>query len=257
MAIQITTWSPSTCDCTFQYSWDDTTSEADRVHTFFAAVKVCSFHQDLLLPPPSQPATATLAAAPDKDKHIEMIDKRLAILNEIVTRNEKRVIAEAQERADAKIAAVTAAVRTAKADADVAVVHPTIQKVLEEKAQSTINEVEITKNRMATRTSEIILQFAEILAQPFVLAAEPAYNAVLEENQRHGQTIDQLMTQFSTELTNTDGSGLKDGVKLGYSGTAPNRVLTVTTGNLLNTTKKNQFQNAINARFGTGKIVIQ
>src|SRR5687768_11012055 len=47
MAIHITRWSPDTCDCILEYSWDDATSEAERVHTPTSTVQRCTAHQPL------------------------------------------------------------------------------------------------------------------------------------------------------------------------------------------------------------------
>ncbi len=47
MAIHTTQWSPDTCDCTFEYEWDDTSSENTRVHNFKAVTKECASHAHL------------------------------------------------------------------------------------------------------------------------------------------------------------------------------------------------------------------
>ena len=47
MAINITRWSPDTCDCVIEYSWDDTVSADQRVHTLSNYVKKCSAHSIL------------------------------------------------------------------------------------------------------------------------------------------------------------------------------------------------------------------
>ena len=44
MTIKTTRYSPDTCQCVLEYTWDDTLSEADRVHSFKSIVK-CSVHQ--------------------------------------------------------------------------------------------------------------------------------------------------------------------------------------------------------------------
>lgn len=48
MAIQITRWSPDTCDCIVEYSWDDNTSEDTRIHTIANVVNRCVAHQALV-----------------------------------------------------------------------------------------------------------------------------------------------------------------------------------------------------------------
>ena len=44
MTIQITRWSPDTCDCVIDYSWDSTTSEDDRIHAHHQSIKTCTSH---------------------------------------------------------------------------------------------------------------------------------------------------------------------------------------------------------------------
>jgi len=47
MVIKITRWSPDTCDCVIEYSWDSTTTETNRIHTLDNYVKKCAFHSGL------------------------------------------------------------------------------------------------------------------------------------------------------------------------------------------------------------------
>lgn len=44
MAIKTTTWWPDTCSCCHQYTWDDSTTEDQRVHTFSGTVVMCPIH---------------------------------------------------------------------------------------------------------------------------------------------------------------------------------------------------------------------
>ena|SRR5215216_381079 len=48
MAIQTTTWSPDTCDCELQYSWDDAEPEDTRVHSISFVNRSCNSHRNLL-----------------------------------------------------------------------------------------------------------------------------------------------------------------------------------------------------------------
>lgn len=45
--LKVTRWSPDTCSCILEYSWDDTTSEDTRTHTPTAIVQRCTAHQNL------------------------------------------------------------------------------------------------------------------------------------------------------------------------------------------------------------------
>src|SRR5687768_1011115 len=44
MTTQTTRWSPDTCGCVFEYTWDDTQSEATRTHTLSNVVNKCPAH---------------------------------------------------------------------------------------------------------------------------------------------------------------------------------------------------------------------
>ena len=47
MTIKTTRYSPDTCGCVIEYSWDDTLSETNRVHTLSNYVTKCSAHSIL------------------------------------------------------------------------------------------------------------------------------------------------------------------------------------------------------------------
>lgn len=47
MVIKITQWSPDTCGCSFEYTWDDTQNEDIRTHNFKAVTKECASHAHL------------------------------------------------------------------------------------------------------------------------------------------------------------------------------------------------------------------
>jgi|SRR5215212_1109860 len=44
MATKTTRWSPDTCQCVLEYSWDDTVPENSRVHTPAAVINKCPAH---------------------------------------------------------------------------------------------------------------------------------------------------------------------------------------------------------------------
>ena len=44
MTIQRTLWSPDTCECQIEYSWDDTVPQDQRTHTISKIVRACSIH---------------------------------------------------------------------------------------------------------------------------------------------------------------------------------------------------------------------
>ena len=43
MTTQTTRWSPDTCQCELEYTWDDSVSETNRVHNF-KSISKCSVH---------------------------------------------------------------------------------------------------------------------------------------------------------------------------------------------------------------------
>lgn len=45
--INVTTWSPDTCDCKIEYEWDTEVVQEDRVHTVSRILNVCDAHKDL------------------------------------------------------------------------------------------------------------------------------------------------------------------------------------------------------------------
>ena len=55
--IHTTTWSPDTCDCKFEYDWDDTLTPEQRVNTVSKVIQTCSTHQIIKLNPNSHFST--------------------------------------------------------------------------------------------------------------------------------------------------------------------------------------------------------
>lgn len=45
MVIKITSWTPDTCECQLQYSWDSDAPGDQRTHTFVGASKICDAHK--------------------------------------------------------------------------------------------------------------------------------------------------------------------------------------------------------------------
>jgi len=44
--MKVTRWSPDTCDCIFEYEWDDT--QATITHSFKKAIHLCNHHKALV-----------------------------------------------------------------------------------------------------------------------------------------------------------------------------------------------------------------
>lgn len=68
MAIQTTRWSPDTCQCVIEYTWDDTVPEDSRVHSLGAYRTKCSLHTALS---DSSAYTEVAEQNPRKNKIIE------------------------------------------------------------------------------------------------------------------------------------------------------------------------------------------
>ncbi len=47
MVLKTTRWSPDTCDCVIEYTWDNTVPQDQRVHTVSNVVRTCSAHSVL------------------------------------------------------------------------------------------------------------------------------------------------------------------------------------------------------------------
>ena len=89
------------------------------------------------------------------------------------------------------------------------------------------------------------------------------YDSSLEENRRKNGTIGELLDKAAAEFAETDPESgaitLKKNIDVSWtwSGTAPNRIMTITiTGITLTNQRKNQIQNFLNNRFGVGKVII-
>jgi hypothetical protein len=87
------------------------------------------------------------------------------------------------------------------------------------------------------------------------------WNIINEENPRKNVAFQHLVDNFPAQLSNTGAAGgtLKSGISFGfsYSGTAPNRVLTVTfTGITLTNQQRTSIQNTLNTKFGAGKVLL-
>lgn len=45
--MNVTRWSPDTCECVLEYDWDPAAGEDDRVHTHHASVRTCPAHDGI------------------------------------------------------------------------------------------------------------------------------------------------------------------------------------------------------------------
>lgn len=96
------------------------------------------------------------------------------------------------------------------------------------------------------------------------LASDTArWNAVFEENPRKNNALQHVLDNSPVAaLFDTTAEGarvLKNNItfNFSFSGTAPNRVLTISfSGISLTTNQKNTIQSALNTRFGSGKVLV-
>lgn len=89
------------------------------------------------------------------------------------------------------------------------------------------------------------------------------WNAVFDENPRKNQGLQHILDNSPTNaLYDIAANGQRQlkpalGLVVSFSGTAPDRVLTLSfTGITLTQTQKNTIQSALNTRFGAGKVLI-
>jgi hypothetical protein len=92
-------------------------------------------------------------------------------------------------------------------------------------------------------------------------ADQTAYNTVFDENPRKNIALQTALDNGPNTLYDMNGTQrvLKPAVGYNYSwsGTAPDRVLSISfTGVSLTTTQKNTIRNAINTRLGNGKVTL-
>ena len=87
------------------------------------------------------------------------------------------------------------------------------------------------------------------------------WNSIKEENPRKNNALQHILDNGPTSLYDLAGSSkvLKAGITFNFSwsGTAPNRVLTVSfTGITITPAQKNTAQAFLNNKFGVGKVVV-
>lgn len=78
MTVKTTRWSPDTCGCVVDYSWDSETVLIDRIHTYSDMIKTCPVHISLSGPDAyvaceseNQRKNYALARAQEIDSRIE------------------------------------------------------------------------------------------------------------------------------------------------------------------------------------------
>lgn len=87
------------------------------------------------------------------------------------------------------------------------------------------------------------------------------WDSVMDENPRKNNTLQHILDNGPNTLYDLQGTSriLKQTVNYNFSwsGTAPNRILTVSfTGVTLTNTQKNSIQTFLNTKFGTNKVII-
>lgn len=70
--IHTTRWSPDTCKCVLEYTWDDSVPESERVHTPATVVAQCEFHV-------SVPIEEVFAAVVDENAHKNKVINEIAV----------------------------------------------------------------------------------------------------------------------------------------------------------------------------------
>ena len=114
-----------------------------------------------------------------------------------------------------------------------------------------------------SRTHTLSNYVTKCAAHASLATDQDRWNCVFEENPRKNQALQNILENSpTTALYDTLSNGsrqLKNSIvfNFSFSGTAPNRVLTLSfTGISLTTNQKNTLQSALNTRFGSGKVLI-
>lgn len=218
MTIIINTWSPDTCSCILHFSWDDSVPPEERVHTFFAAERVCADHAILVEEQQQIAPTAITAKKRAADDKLNVVKNVLKDNRINVTR--ALSLTDEVSGADGGHKELVAPVK----NVDEAKVFAQLQK----------HEEEVTE------------RFQAILSTPFA-EAEYVYDCVLDENRKKNNAIDEV----------TKASGKQDlKPEWHWKGDAPNRILEV--GFKDDTDKdvvlSKKEQDALDKRFGFGKV---
>jgi len=114
----------------------------------------------------------------------------------------------------------------------------------------------------ANRT-HTLKQFVNVcLAHQILSTDQDKWNTVFEENPRKNNALQTILNNSPTTALYDIINGARQlkqslGLNFSWSGTAPDRVLTLNiTGISLTTNQKNQIQTFLNNRFGVGKVLI-
>ena len=113
-----------------------------------------------------------------------------------------------------------------------------------------------------SRTHTFLNYINRCPAHPSLSTDTQRYNAVSEENLRKNDSFGIALNNGPAILFDTQVDGtrsLKNGITFSWtwSGTAPNRLLTITyTGISLTTNQRNAIQTKLDNKFGIGKVVI-
>jgi hypothetical protein len=114
-----------------------------------------------------------------------------------------------------------------------------------------------------TRTHTLSTYVNKCSAHSILATDQDRWNAVFEENPRKNFALQNILDNSPTTALYDIVNGIRYlknniGFNFSFSGTAPNRVLTISfTGITLTTNQKNTIQTFLNSRFGVGKVIIQ
>jgi len=114
-----------------------------------------------------------------------------------------------------------------------------------------------------TNRTHILNQFVNLCPAHAALATNnDKWNTIFEENRRKNNALQHILDNSPTTALYDIINGARQlktslGLNFSWSGTAPDRVLTISfTGITLTTNQKNTVQTFLNTRFGTGKVLI-
>lgn len=214
MVIIINSWKPDTCSCTLHYFVDDAQPQQDP--TFFAIEDACEFHQPLEGLQNGEPDWL----GPDHNVDTENAI-RFAIIDDALERNQTNNLSKIQRQED----------------------RDKIVPALQEHNQ------------------KVVERYSKIFDPSNAKAiSKGIWNSAKEENDRKNVALETVLLNGPNSLYNiVDGVSrtVKEGIGFGWSwsGIAPNRSLTMRFNRVtLTNAQKNTIRNALNTRFGQGRV---
>jgi hypothetical protein len=242
----INRWSPDTCSCILDVSFDETLPSDQRTWAFFAVVRACPAHTSLI------PATTErrLTTTTESESVVQTKEERLRTIEQAADRNAARNMGEAK-KLHTRLGSDGNRTRW------IAVKKPDGSQELAEIPP--LDQIQQTLE--ADKRSK--LEFYDTLFSQRFSLAQDVYTTVLEESQRKNIALDICIRNGPTGLYDVQPDGskmLKSTVTYNttWTGVVPNRGLTISfSGINLTNTQKTTIRTALAANVKTaGKVTL-